>query len=178
MEDEVHFLTSCSAYTEEWRRLFDIAAAHIPSFQENYPDGQFELLMYCNDIPVIHQLTVSACMYEAERVISTVVCCIVSLVSFVDNWLPWPKMSLSHSFILFPAHFASYFRSVFLRFGFHSSPWWHHRLITRTGIGRRHPSLQRDEIATGVERLLRTALPTDRKRKIQTFCGFFGTFKD
>ena len=26
--------------------------------------------------------------------------------------------------------------------------------------------MQRDEIATGAERLLRTALPTDRKRKI------------
>ena len=52
----MHFLMSCSAYTEERHKLFDIAAAHIPSFQENDPDGQFELLMCCNDIPVVHQL--------------------------------------------------------------------------------------------------------------------------
>ena len=58
VEDEVHFLMSCSAYTEEQRKLFDIAVAHIPSFQKNDPYGQFELLMCFNDIyiPVLHQL--------------------------------------------------------------------------------------------------------------------------
>ena len=49
----MHFLMSCSAYTEERCNLFDIAVAHIPSFQENDPDGQFELLMF---IPVVYQL--------------------------------------------------------------------------------------------------------------------------
>ena len=30
VNDEVHFLMSCSAYTEERRKLFDKAVAHIP----------------------------------------------------------------------------------------------------------------------------------------------------
>ena len=77
--------------------MFDIAAAHIPSFQENDPDGQFKLLITCNTSIG----SVCARMYEAETVISIVVCCIVSLVSFVDNWLPRPKMSLKISFIHF-----------------------------------------------------------------------------
>jgi len=35
VEDEVHFLMSCSTYEEERLKLFDAAAAHISSFQEN-----------------------------------------------------------------------------------------------------------------------------------------------
>lgn len=44
---------SCSTYEGEWLKLFDVVAAHIPSFQENDLDKQFELLIF-KDIPVVH----------------------------------------------------------------------------------------------------------------------------
>ena len=68
VEDEEHFLMSCSTYAEERLKLFNIAVAHIPSFQENDFDRQFESLMCCKEIPVVHQLAqfVHVCMKQRQ----------------------------------------------------------------------------------------------------------------
>lgn len=61
----MHLLMSCSTYEEERLKLFDVVAAHIPSFQDNDLDKQFELLMCFKDIPVVHQLA-HVCMNQRQ----------------------------------------------------------------------------------------------------------------
>ena len=44
---------SCDTYEEERSQLFNVATAHIPSFQEHVPESQFVLLMCCVGIYII-----------------------------------------------------------------------------------------------------------------------------
>ena len=68
VEDEFHFLMSCDTYEEERSQLFNVATAHIPSFQEHVPESQFVLLICCVGNTVVLQLAqyVYVCMCKRE----------------------------------------------------------------------------------------------------------------
>ena len=59
---------SCSTYAEERLQPFNVAAAHIPFFQELDSESQFESLMSCNGKPVLQQQVqyVHVCMHKRQ----------------------------------------------------------------------------------------------------------------